>query len=100
MLVWIAMKCGVVFKNKAKSTQQKKNSGGQVEILTLAGVGQGGVGSICQSAAPTTIVNSFLAVVTRLLNQVQHTAVFIYRLIALARPHRLVSMRGAVKTVR
>jgi len=35
------------------------------------------MGGICRSAASTAIITGFLAVVTRLLDQVQYTAVFI-----------------------
>ncbi|KAF8486053.1 hypothetical protein DFH94DRAFT_678807 [Russula ochroleuca] len=99
----------------------RKKIAGEEIFGSAAGEDRGG---ICRSAAPTAIVTSFLAAVTRLLNQVQHTAVFIYGLrvkrekkeremaprmkrrkgapypIAFARPHRLVSVRDAVETVR
>jgi hypothetical protein len=133
---WYGLKCGSyckIFKNKAK-VHSKKIAGEEI-FGSAAGEDRGG---ICRSAAPTAIVTSFLAAVTRLLNQVQHTAVFIYGLrvkrekkgrnggvtpahvgnseremaprmkrrkgapypIAFARPHRLVSVRDAVETVR
>jgi len=54
---------------------------------------------ICRSAASTAIITGFLAVVTRLLNQVHNAAVFIYGPTTLARLGRLVFVRHAVETV-
>ena len=49
------------------------------------GGGKGRMDGICRSAASTAIIIGFLAVVTRLLNQVHNAAVFIYGLVELDR---------------
>lgn len=70
-----------------------------VVVIVTEEAKAGCTGGICRSAASTAIITGFLAVVTRLLDQVQYAAVFIYGPIALARLGRLVSVRHAVETV-
>lgn len=93
-----------IFQKQSKSTQQEIAGGRRRDKSGDFDIGgckrRAGVGSIRRSAAPTAIINGFFAVVTRLLDQVQHMAVFIYGPITPACPCGLVSMCDAMETVR
>ena len=52
-----------------------------VAVIVTEEAKAGCTGGTCRSAASTAIITGFLAVVTRLLDQVQYAAVFIYGLV-------------------